>query len=74
MENSRQKKQRRAWVQRMLDKDPDYFKKLGKKGGSYQSPSKGFGTMSLINPEKHRQASAKGGTRTARRKIDTSDK
>lgn len=61
MENARQKKQRKAWVQRILDQDPDYFKKIGKKGGSAKVPSKGFGMMSLINPDKHRRASSKGG-------------
>ena len=70
MENDRQKKQRKAWVQRLLDQDPDYFKKIGKKGGAHKSPSKGFGMMSLINPEKHRQASIKGGTASNKKKID----
>ena len=64
MENERQKKQRKAWVQCKLAEDPDYFKKLGKKGGSAKVPTKGFGMMSLTNKAKHMEVSAKGGART----------
>ena len=65
MQSERQKKQQKGWVKRKLAEDPDYFKNLGKKGGSVKVPTKGFGMMSLINPEKHRQASVKGGTNSS---------
>lgn len=70
MQNERQKKQQKEWVKRKLAEDPDYFKKLGKKGGKATVPTKGFGMMSLINPEKHRQASIKGGAASNKKKID----
>lgn len=69
MENARQKTQRKAWVERKLAEDPDYFKKLGKKGGSVKSDLKGFGSMALFNPLKHHAASVKGGTTTSRKKA-----
>lgn len=62
-------KQQKEWDRRKLAEDPDYFKKLGKKGGSAKAPTKGFGMMSLINPEKHRQASTKGGTASSKKKM-----
>lgn len=40
-------------------RDPDYFRKIGAKGGKKLVP-KGFSTMSR---EKHLQASIKGGSR-----------
>jgi hypothetical protein len=70
MRNEQQKKSRKAWVQRLLAEDPDYFKKLGAKGGRSEVPTKGFGMMSLINPEKHRKTSSKGGKQSSRKTID----
>ena len=69
MENERQKKQRKAWVERLLKENPDYFKKLGARGGKAKVPTKGFGMMSLTNPEKHRQASAKGGEISRKHRV-----
>lgn len=70
MQSERQKKQQKEWVRRKLAEDPEYFKKLGSKGGKANVPSKGFGMMSLINPEKHRQVSIKGGVASSKKKID----
>lgn len=70
MQNERQKKQQKEWVRRKLAEDPDYFKNLGKKGGSAKVPTKGFGMMSITNPEKHRKVSTKGGTASNKKKID----
>jgi general stress protein YciG len=41
-----------------LAKDPDYFRKLGAKGGSAPHAVRGFQAMS---PEQIREAGAKGG-------------
>lgn len=70
MQNERQKKQQKEWVKRKLAEDPDYFKNLGSKGGKAKVPSKGFGMMSITNPEKHRQASSKGGTESNKKSVE----
>ena len=69
MQNEHQKKQRAAWVERKLAEDPDYFKKLGSKGGAAKVPTKGFGMMSLTNKAKHMEVSAKGGTNTNKKQV-----
>lgn len=53
----------KAWAQRMVEKDPDYFKKLGHKGGK-NSHTGGF----AANPELARIVGRKGGLAPKRRK------
>ena len=45
-----------------LARDPDFYKKIGRKGGTQpkRTPS-GFAYLALYDPEKLREASAKGG-------------
>jgi general stress protein YciG len=47
------------WVQEILKRDPDHFKKIGAKGGSAKVP-KGFAVM---DKERLREVSAKGGSK-----------
>jgi general stress protein YciG len=51
---------------KLLAKDPDYYKKLGKAGGQQSSPRKGFGYTAATNPRRHKRLSSLGGT-TSRR-------
>lgn len=45
-----------------LKKDPDFYKKLGKIGGSRPKTKPfGFRYMALNNPDRHKKVSAQGG-------------
>lgn len=46
-------------------KDPDFYKKLGKKGGSAHSKG-GFAYLAKNDPEQLRELGAKGGTKSRR--------
>lgn len=48
-------------AQKNLASDPDFYRKIGAKGGSATPPFKGFAGMPL---EKHLKASAKGGRKS----------
>ena len=48
-----------------LATNPDYYKDLGKIGGKFKSPKKGFGSMT---PEQRKAAGSKGGTNSRKGK------
>lgn len=43
-----------------LQRDPDYYKKIGAKGGK-NGHTGGFAYLAVHDPEAHKEASAKGG-------------
>lgn len=59
-------------VKTLLEKDPDYFKKMGSKGGKKTGVLKGFALMKAKDPEKLREVSQRGaeGSNKVRGKKD----
>ena len=45
-------------VAKILERDPEHFKRIGKRGGSVKKPGKGFGSLTM---EQLKEVSAKGG-------------
>lgn len=54
-------------IAKMLARDPDHFRKIGKLGGSQKNPTKGFGHPSA-NPS---AAGMRGGVKSRRRRVTT---